>query len=93
MQTVSPCPLPVSQYVKVYKIRRNTAILFILNEVFNFGSPFGRYPTFHTLTSVGRKKLSVCQKNVSAFSCYSEVFNSVFLKALNFKHFVTSFFY
>ena len=21
-----------------------------------FGSPFGRYPTFHTLTSVGRKK-------------------------------------
>ena len=22
----------------------------------NFGSPFGRYPTFHTLTSVGRKK-------------------------------------
>ena len=39
-----------------------------------FGSPFGRYPTFHTLTSVGRKKLSVCQKNVSAFSCYSEVY-------------------
>ena len=22
----------------------------------HFGSPFGRYPTFHTLTSVGRKK-------------------------------------
>ena len=39
-----------------------------------FGSPFGRYPTFHTLTSVGRKKvLSVYEKNVSAFSCNSEV--------------------
>ena len=25
-----------------------------------FGSPFVRYPTFHTLTSVGRKNLSVC---------------------------------
>ena len=25
-----------------------------------FSSPFGRYPTFHTLTSVGRKELSVC---------------------------------
>ena len=27
--------------------------------VIYFCSPFGRYPTFHTLTSVGRKKLSV----------------------------------
>ena len=30
-----------------------------------FGSPYGRYPTFHTLTNVGRKKLSVCYKNES----------------------------
>ena len=37
-----------------------------------FVSPFGRYPMFHTLTSVGRKKLSVCQSNGPAFSCYSE---------------------
>ena len=38
-----------------------------------FGSPFSRYLTFHTLTSDGRKKvLSVCEKNVSAFSCNSE---------------------
>ena len=31
-----------------------------------FGSTFGRYPTFHTLTSVGRKSSSVCLKNVPA---------------------------
>ena len=38
----------------------------------NFGSPFGRYPTFHTLTSVGRKKsLSVWLKHGTAFSCCS----------------------
>ena len=28
-----------------------------------FGSPFGRFPTFHTLTSVGRKQFSVCLNN------------------------------
>ena len=40
----------------------------------NFGSPFGRYPTFHTLTSVGRKKgFSVWLKHGTAFSCCSEV--------------------
>ena len=41
-----------------------------------FGSPFGRYPTLYTLTSVGRKKCftAVCEKNVSAFSCNSEIF-------------------
>ena len=42
-----------------------------------FGSPFSRYPTFHTLMSVGRKKLSVCLKNVPAFSCCSEIQYSV----------------
>ena len=31
-----------------------------------FGQPFGHYPTFYTLMSVGRKKLSVCQNNVAA---------------------------
>ena len=38
-----------------------------------FGSPFSRYPTFHTLMSVGRKKLLVCLKHGAAFSCYSDV--------------------
>ena len=38
-----------------------------------FGSPFGRYPTFHTLTTVGRKKLFSMSKNGTAFSCCSEV--------------------
>ena len=39
-----------------------------------FGSPFTRCPTFHTLMSVGRKKLSVCLKNVAAFSCRSVIY-------------------
>ena len=39
-----------------------------------FGSPFGHYPMFHTLTSAGRKKLSVYLKNVAAFSCFSDIF-------------------
>ena len=34
-----------------------------------FGQPFGHYPTFYALLIVGLKKLSVCQKNVAAFSC------------------------
>ena len=29
----------------------------------------GGYPTFHTLTSVGRKKLFSMSRNVAAFSC------------------------
>ena len=33
----------------------------------------GHYPTFYTLMSVGRKKLSVCQNNVAAFSCCCKV--------------------
>ena len=32
-----------------------------------FGSPFGRYPMFHTLTSGGRKKLLACPKMLSLF--------------------------
>ena len=32
-----------------------------------FGSPFGHYPTLHTLTSVGRKSFSVCLKMVPRF--------------------------
>ena len=31
------------------------------------------YPTFHTLTSVGRKKLSSMSRNVAAFSCCTNV--------------------
>ena len=38
-----------------------------------FGSSFGRYLTFHTRTSVRRKKLSVYLKSDAAFSCCSEV--------------------
>ena len=38
-----------------------------------FGSPFGRYPTFHTLTSIRRKSFSVCLKHGAAFSCCSEL--------------------
>ena len=42
-----------------------------------FGSPFGCYPTFHNLTSVGRKQYFQYVKE-SAFSCNS------YLKILNF---------
>ena len=38
-------------------------------EQTKLGSPFGRYPAFHTLTSVGRKKLFSMSRNVAAFSC------------------------
>ena len=38
-----------------FKVRGN-AVLHTLNIIRYFGSPFGCYPTFHTLTSVGRKK-------------------------------------
>ena len=38
-----------------------------------FGSPFGRYPTIHTLTSVGRKKFFSMLKEGSRFLSYSEV--------------------
>ena len=41
---------------------------------------FGRYPAFHTLTSVGRKKLFSMSRNVAAFSCC--------IKVLNFWHIV-----
>ena len=42
---------------------------------------------FHTLTSVGRKKLSVCQKNVAPSSCCSKItklFDINFILALKF---------
>ena len=32
---------------------------------------------FHTLMSVGRKKLLVCEKNVAPFSCCGKVFISI----------------
>ena len=38
-----------------------------------FSSPFGRYPTFHTLASVGRKEVSVCLKIVSAVSVPKQI--------------------
>ena len=34
-----------------------------------FGQPFGRYPTFHALTSFRRKKLLRMFLNVATFSC------------------------
>ena len=49
--TTCCCSKKFSIVLLVYK-KFNLAIYFV--------SPFGRYPTFHTLTSVGRKKLSVC---------------------------------
>ena len=46
-----------------------------------FGSPVGRYPTFHTLTSVGWKKsFSVWLKHGTAFSCCSENQSYKYLK-------------
>ena len=39
------------------KVSRNSSCHVDLSaSCIYFGSPFGRYPTFHTLTSVGRKK-------------------------------------
>ena len=38
-----------------------------------FGSPFGRYPTFHTLTSVTRKYLFSMLKDATVFLCCSKV--------------------
>ena len=41
--------------------------------VIYFGSPVGRYPTFHTLTSVGWKSAFCVLNDVLAFSCNSEI--------------------
>ena len=38
-----------------------------------FGQAFGRHPTFQTLTSVGRKKLSSMSRNVADFSSCGKV--------------------
>ena len=48
---------------------------------------FGDYPTFYTLMSVGRKKLSVCQNNVAAFSCCCKISYKEFSPP---KHFLLS---
>ena len=40
----------------------------------NFGKIFGRYPTFHTLTSVGRKKLSVFKKCCRFFVSFISIY-------------------
>ena len=40
-----------------------------------FNSPFGRFPTFHILTSVGEESFSVSLKTITAFSSYSQVFS------------------
>ena len=44
-----------------------------------FSSPFGRYPTCHTLTSVTRKKLSVCVKMLSLFRAVVKFYYSDYI--------------
>ena len=51
-----------------------------------FGSPFSRYPTFHTLTSVGRKKcFQYVKRMFPLFLCNSEIlqYQRIFHKLLN----------
>ena len=59
-----------------YGTKKRQRFLFTLKAFFarnsSDGSTFGRYPTFRALKSVGRKKLSVCVKNVASSSCCSE---------------------
>ena len=46
-----------------------------------FRLTFRHYPTFSTLMSVGRKKVSVCQNNVAAFSCCCKILGVVFFQS------------
>ena len=67
------CTRTISFRARVFVYSFQRIVHFSARSGYIFCQPFGYYLTLYALMSVRRKSLSVCRKNVAAFSCCVKV--------------------